>query len=72
MIGRMIPYHHTPTRRESSKRNHVNPDMARWRQYQILEVVSDAAIAAGFDEWRIFDVDERELAWGMDTEYLAG
>ena len=35
----------------------------------ITESTLDAAIAAGFDEWRVFDVDERELAWGMDTGY---
>ena len=66
------PYRHILTRRESSQRNHVNPDMARWHQDQIMDRVSDEAIATGFEEWRIFDADECELAWGMDTERLCG
>lgn len=43
-------------------------DVARWRQGQIVERASDEAIAAGYDEWRIFDVDERELAQEMTTD----
>ena len=66
----MTPYRHTLTRRESSQWHHVNPDMARWRQYQILDRISDAAIEQGYEEWRILDVDERELAWGMGTGHL--
>ena len=71
MPSPMTPYRHTLTRRESSQLNHVNPDMARWRQGQILERISDEAIAGGYEEWRIFDRDERELAWGCLTEKWA-
>lgn len=45
---------------------------SRWRWSQIIERVSDEAIAVGCDQWRIFDVDKRELAQGMRTDHLVG
>lgn len=64
----MTPYRHTLTRRESGQWNHINPNMARWRQGQIVERISDAAIEAGFEEWELWTADERRLAWGCETD----
>jgi len=66
----MNPYRHTLSLRQSGQWQHQNPDLARFWQYQIMDRVSDAAIEHGYDQWRIFDVDAGELAWGMDTERL--
>ncbi len=62
------PYRHILTARESGQWHHCNPDMAKWRRNQIIERVSDDAIAMGYHEWRIYDNDERELAQGRKTD----
>ena len=50
--------------REDSQWHHVNPDMQRWRQNQIVERVGDEALAAGYDCWVLFDADEVMVAQG--------
>ena len=56
-------------KREHGQWHHVNPDMQRWRQRQgqIVERAGDEALAAGYDSWLVFDVDEQMLAQGVAT-----
>ena len=56
------------TERETKYWNHVNPDLQRWWQQNIVDKVSDAAIGAGYDEWFVFDSAETVLAQGRVTE----
>ena len=58
-------YRYTLTNREHGQWHHVNPNMQRWRQGQIVERVGDEALAAGYDSWLVFDVDEGLLAQGV-------
>jgi len=55
-------YRYTLTQREHGQWHHRNPDMERWRQREIVERVGDEALAAGYDSWLVFDVDEKMLA----------
>lgn len=65
------PYRYVLSERESRQWNRCqNPDMARWRRNQIIDRVTDEAISMGYDERRIFDSDEKELAQGMKTDHL--
>jgi hypothetical protein len=61
-------YVYVLTARGSVEWHHCNPDMARWRRNQIIDRASDEAIECGFDSWRIFDVDEHQLAYGASTD----
>ena len=58
-------YRYTLTKREHGQWCHCNPDMERWRQRQIVERVGDEALAAGYDSWLVFDVEEGLLAQGV-------
>jgi len=58
-------YRYTLTKCEHGQWHHVNPDMERWRQTQIVERVGDEALAAGYDSWLVFDPDEPLLAQGV-------
>ena len=58
-------YRYTLTKREHGQWHHVNADMERWRQRQIVDRVGDEALAAGYDCWLVFDVDEGLLAQGV-------
>ena len=55
------------TGRESGNWNHINPDLQRWWQKKYIDVISDKAIEAGFDEWFVFDAEEKVLAQGRVT-----
>lgn len=69
-IGFREHFRYTLTKREHGQWHHVNPDMARWRQGQIVERVADAAHGAGRDRWLIFDCDEVMLAQGISAGRL--
>ncbi len=58
-------YRYTLTKLEHGQWHHVNPDMQRWRQGQIVERIGDDALAAGLDSWLVFDTDEGLLAQGI-------
>ncbi len=58
-------YRYTLSKREHGQWHHCNPDMERWRQTQIVERVGDDALAAGFDCWLVFDLDEKLLGQGV-------
>ena len=61
-------YRHTLTKREHGQWHHANPDMVRWRQRQLVERIGDEALAAGYDSWLVFDVDEGLLAQGCNAK----
>ena len=48
-IGFNSHYRYTLTKREHGQWHHISPDMQRWRQREIVDKVSDEAMAAGFD-----------------------
>ena len=58
-------FRYTLTKREHGQWHHCNPDMERWRQRQLVERVGDEALAAGYDSWLVFDVNEGLLAQGV-------
>ena len=48
-------------------RHHVNPDIQRGRQQQIVDKVADEAYKGGYDCWVVFDADEAMVAQGCRT-----
>ena len=63
--NRVAFYRHHLNRRERGQWHHINPDMKRWRQGQILERVSEQAIAQGCEGWIVFDQNEVVAAQGF-------
>ena len=41
-----------------------NPDLVRWKTLQYDDLASDAARAAGYDAWLVFDSNERLVGQG--------
>jgi len=52
-------------RQDSGQWNHRNPDIAKWRQKLILEVIEAQAERDGCDAWALFDADENLIAQGV-------
>ncbi|MDK1021713.1 MAG: hypothetical protein QGD90_08780 [Candidatus Hydrogenedentes bacterium] len=61
-------YRYPLSKREHGQWHHCNPEMQRWRQGQIIERVGDEALAAGYDSWLVFDLDEGLLARAVTGE----
>ena len=62
-------YRYTLTKREMVFWNHVNPEIQRRWQKNIVDEVGDKAIELGHKEWFIFDVGEDVLAQGRIENY---
>jgi hypothetical protein len=61
-------YRYILSDRQTGNWNHQNPDLQRWWQNIIVNAIGDEAVAAGYDEWFVFDVNEQLLAQGMMEE----
>lgn len=55
------------SRRDSGQWHHVNAEIAKWRQRQIVDRVSEDAVRDGCECWVLYDCDERMIAQGLNT-----
>jgi len=66
--GNFREYHrYYLNRRESGQWHHVNAEIAKWRQRQIVDRVSGDAERDGHEAWALFDADEKLIAQGANV-----